>query len=62
MAEPISFVKAVQEYFSANPHGKKVEISEFKELSRQDKVELREMLIGHGFNVSELPEPKPVAE
>jgi hypothetical protein len=40
----ISFVKAAQEFFSAPPHGKKVEIAEFKALTVQDKVELSEML------------------
>jgi hypothetical protein len=28
-----SFVKACQAYFSVDPHGKKVEVTEFKELS-----------------------------
>jgi len=39
-----SFVKACQAYFSSHPHGKKVEIAEFKALSTQDKVELSQML------------------
>jgi hypothetical protein len=39
-----SFVKACQAYFSVDPHGKKVEVAEFKELSTQDKVELSAML------------------
>lgn len=39
-----SFVKACQAFFSQDPHGKKVEITEFKALSTQDKVELSKML------------------
>lgn len=39
-----SFVKACQAFFSVDPYGRKVEISEFKELSTQDKVELSQML------------------
>ena len=48
MSEPISFVKACQDFFMKPPFGKKVEISEFKELTQQDKIDLREMLIGEG--------------
>lgn len=39
-----SFVKACQAFFSKDPYGKKVEISEFKALSAKDKVELSRML------------------
>lgn len=39
-----SFVKACQAFFSEPPHGRKVEIPEFKALSTQDKVELSQML------------------
>lgn len=39
-----SFVKACQAFFSKDPYGRKVEISEFKSLSIQDKVELSKML------------------
>lgn len=39
-----SFVKACQAFFSVDPFGRKVEISEFKGLSTQDKVELSQML------------------
>lgn len=39
-----SFVKACQAFFSKDPFGRKVEISEFKSLSTQDKVELSQML------------------
>lgn len=56
----MSFVKACQDFFTKDPFGKKIEISEFKELTRQDKEELREMLIGQGYNVAQLPEPQGV--
>lgn len=44
----ISFVKACQTFFTEPPFGKKVEISEFKALSTQDKIELSEMLNAAG--------------
>jgi hypothetical protein len=53
-----SFVKAAQEYFSEQPHGRRVEISEFKELSTQDKVELSQMLIEAG--VEHMPYTPPI--
>jgi hypothetical protein len=40
----ISFVKAAQEFFSAPPFGKKVEIPEFKALTTEDKIELSALL------------------
>ena len=57
--EKISFVKACQDFFTKPPHGKKVEIPEFKALTREDKVELREMLIAEGYDVAELVEHVP---
>lgn len=48
VVEGKSFVKACQEFFTEPPFGKKVEISEFKELSKQDKIELSEMLNAAG--------------
>lgn len=50
----ISFVKACQDFFTKEPHGRKVEISEFKQLTSQDKKDLRDMLIGAGYEVEEL--------
>jgi hypothetical protein len=44
MAEQKSFVKAAIEFFGTPPYGRKVQISEFKELSTQDKLELSQML------------------
>jgi hypothetical protein len=55
MAEQISFVQACQEFFSKQPHGRKIEVPEFKELSQHDKLELREMLIEQGYDVREFP-------
>lgn len=52
--EQISFVKACQEYFSGGKYGKKIEISEFKELTQADRVELRDLLIAEGYDVREL--------
>lgn len=56
MAEPVSLVSAMKDFFQKDPHGRKVEIPEFRALSRQDKEELREMLIAEGYNVLPLPE------
>ena len=56
--ESISLVKACQEYFSSPPHGRKIDIPEFKALTQEDKVELREMLIGQGYDVKPLPDPE----
>jgi hypothetical protein len=54
MTEQISFVKACQDFFTKPPFGKKVEIPEFKALTRQDKIDLREMLIAEGYDVAPL--------
>jgi len=55
----VSFVKACQDFFSSEPFGRKVEIPEFKDLTQEDKVELREMLIAQGYDVAELGEKIP---
>lgn len=39
-----SFVKAAQTYFSQEPHGRKVEIDEFRKLTSEDRVELSNLL------------------
>lgn len=54
MAELISFVKAVKAYFENGRYARKVDISEFKALSHEDKRELRDLLIGEGYNVAEI--------
>ena len=45
----ISVVKAIQTYFSAQPHGRKVEMSEFKALTDQDKDDFVQMLNDEGI-------------
>lgn len=55
--EKVSFVRACQDFFSKPPFAKKIEIVEFKALTREDKVELREMLIDEGYDVEPLPQP-----
>jgi hypothetical protein len=59
MAEPISFVKACQDFFSKDPHGRKIEVAEFKALSYEDRLEIRKMLIELGYDVAELSVPPP---
>lgn len=59
----ISFVKACQDFFSKGQHGKKIDILEFKALTRQDKEELREMLIvEQKYDVLPLPPPVVTSE
>jgi hypothetical protein len=58
----VSLVKSCQEFFSMGRHGRKIEIPEFKALTRQDKEELREMLIGEGYDVLPLPLPDNTSE
>jgi hypothetical protein len=55
----ISTVKALQEFFSKPPHGRKVEISEFKELTTKDKIELSEMLTAEGIEHEPYKPPQP---
>jgi hypothetical protein len=55
--DQISFIKACQDFFTRPPFGKRIEIPEFKALTQQDKHELREMLIGEGYNVAPLTDP-----
>jgi hypothetical protein len=45
---PCTLVSALRDFFLDE---KKIEISEFKALSYEDKVELREMLIAEGYDV-----------
>jgi hypothetical protein len=55
--DQISFIKACQDFFTRPPFGKRIEIPEFKALAWEDKVELREMLIGEGYDVAPLSVP-----
>jgi hypothetical protein len=59
MAEQLSFVSACKKYFENGKHGRKVEIAEFKVLSTEDRVELRDLLIEERFDVRELGVPAP---
>jgi len=49
VVEGKSFVKATQEFFSAGKHGRKVEIAEFKALTKQDKIDLSNELNAAGI-------------
>jgi hypothetical protein len=55
--EEMSFVAACQHFFGTGRYGKKIAIQEFKALTQEDKQELRELLIGEGYNVRELAVP-----
>ena len=52
-----SFVAACRDYFN----DRKVEITEYKSLSPEDRKELRQMLIEAGYDVDELGSPPPQA-
>lgn len=55
MAE-MSVIAAIREFFGTGRFGRKVEIPEFKELNDKDKQDLREMLIGQGYDIPPIPE------
>lgn len=50
-----SIIAALRDYFAEE---RKIEIPEFKALTYQDKVELREMLIEEGYDVAPLTPPQ----
>lgn len=54
----VSIVAAIRDYFS----DRKMEIPEFKALTHQDKVELREMLIAEGYDIAPLKMESPPQE
>jgi hypothetical protein len=54
------FWTVCQRFFSEGKHGRKVEIAEFKDLTYQDKLELRDGLIAEGYEVEPLLAPKNV--
>ena len=54
--DKVSFIKACQDYFSTGEHGKKIDIPEFKKLSREDKVELHKLLTEEGYKMDPLVE------
>lgn len=47
----VSWVKALQDYFTNEPFGKKIEIPEFKALTDQDKLDFHEMLTNEGYSL-----------
>jgi hypothetical protein len=53
--EQVSFVKACKDFFETGKHARKVEIAEFRELSTEDKMELRDLLIQKGYDVAPFP-------
>jgi hypothetical protein len=57
ITEQVSFVKACQDFFTNGKHGRKIEIPEFKALSQEDKIELRDLLIAEGYDIRELGAP-----
>lgn len=58
LEEQVSIVSAIRDYFS----DRKMEIPEFKALTYQDKVDLREMLIAEGYDVAPLKSESPPQE
>jgi hypothetical protein len=54
MAEEITLAKACMNYFTP-----KMTTTEYRELSHEDKVSLREEFIKEGFNITPLQPPKP---
>jgi hypothetical protein len=60
MAEPVKFTVALMQYFAKD--GRKMTATEYKELTYQDKLDLREMLINEGIDVGPVPEPKITTE
>jgi hypothetical protein len=55
----MSFIKAILDYFGKGEHGRKVELEEFKQLTYEDKVELRDGLITEGYDVDEVVKSTP---
>jgi len=50
----VSWVKALQDYFTNGKHGKKIEIPEFKSLTDKDKSDFHAMLVAEGYNLEPL--------
>jgi hypothetical protein len=59
MAEQITLAKAALDYFGTE---KKVTTTEYRELTQQDKEELRELFIKDGLDIAPLSVPKPKEE
>lgn len=51
----VSIISAIRDYFN----DRKLEISELKNLTFQDRAELREMLIAEGYDIAPLAPAPP---
>lgn len=51
----VSFISAAQEFFSRGKYGRKIEIAEFKQLTPEDRADLRNLLIMEGYDIREFP-------
>lgn len=51
----VSIIAAIRDYFN----DRKIDIPEFKALTYQDKVELRDMLIAEGYDITPLKTAPP---
>jgi hypothetical protein len=51
--EPVTWVKAAQDYFSSDPHARKIEISEFKALTDADRDDMAAMLREVGYTITD---------
>jgi len=57
--EQITLAKACMDYFSPD---RKLTTHEYRDLTHQDKVELREMFIAEGMDIAPLAPPKSETE
>jgi hypothetical protein len=56
-----SWVKELQRYMSSEPNGRKISITEFKELTEKDKKDFHDMLVAEGVDVDPIPAKQPEA-
>lgn len=54
----VTIIAAIRDFFN----DRKLEISELKNLTYQDRVEFREMLIAEGYDIAPLMGPTPPQE
>jgi hypothetical protein len=47
----VSLVKALQDFFTKDPNGRKIEMSEFKQITDEDKIEFAQMLKAEGYEL-----------
>jgi hypothetical protein len=53
VAVKVSFIRACKDFFETGENGRKVEISELKALTKDDRVELRAELTRSGYDIEE---------